>query len=186
MASHSLCEEPYDDEQLRRQEPEAHIVHSKAPFFSKTALAIRDYYWRILGRFPIKATEQANWEARIANHSASLDDVERAVCHSQQYLIRMKMKGSVSDSCTRMCIQEMNFANHPCYRCCGPAFERVAWQRAIPVARPYVFTSDLHTGPMACSEPILNELGARVHSEVDFGNCMCGPAATSKLLPRHR
>ena len=40
-----------------------------------------------------------------------------------------------------------------------------------PHDRAYVWSMDLHVAPFACDAPLLEELGAAVHAEVDFANC---------------
>ena len=187
---HNLCEEDYSPVKVLAENPKAVIVHSKGPFFSDLDLYIREEFWRILGRYPVKSTEQAVWHERIRNGSASKQQIEQELCVSEAYEARLR-RGHPSEACTRRCMAGSNdrkavhgrqALTSVGYRCCKPAFERLAWQRSLPPAVPYVWTVDFHSGPMACSEPLLVELGARVHSEIDFGNCVYHPHMCKERL----
>ena len=186
---HNMCEEDYSPLNVLAENPRAVIVHSKGPLFSDLDLYIREEFWRILGRYPAKATEQAVWHARIRNGSASKQQIEQELCVSRAYEARLR-SGHPSEACTRRCLAATKASpvhggpllSSVGYRCCKPSFERLAWQRALPPAVPYVWTVDFHTGPMACSEPLLVELGARVHSEIDFGNCVYHPHMCKERL----
>ena len=184
----NMCEETYSPHDVMAANPKAVIVHSKGPFFSALDLRIREQYWQILGRYPYKRTEQAMWNARIRNGSASKQDIPKELCRSKDYHDLLR-SGLPSELCTRGCAAAGSLKSlmggsvtSYGYRSCKPAFERLAWQRALPPPIPYVFTADLHSGPMACSESLLVELGARVHSEVDFGNCIFHPHMCKKRL----
>ena len=45
------------------------------------------------------------------------------------------------------------------------------WVDRVPARKPYIWSNDFHVTPIACTAPLLEELGAEVHAEVDFSNC---------------
>ena len=48
----NLCEEPYDEQELRSSSGTTLVVHSKAPFFSPEEAAVRAFFWQRVAAFP--------------------------------------------------------------------------------------------------------------------------------------
>ena len=208
-ALYNLCEDGYDEAELRRRVPGVQIVHSKAPWFDAADRQVRQVYQEILRRFPTKKTEQRLWADRLraagvpnlstaakGGDSAAitaavvattkaredmLDQMARTLCCSAAYWSRMET-GRPSERCTALCASNYRGMRRGCARACKPAHARIAWELRLPAPRPYVWTNDLHVGPMACSEPLLESLGARVHSEIDFNNCVWHPHMCRRRL----
>ena len=169
----NMCEDEYSEEAFKVLHPGAYVVHSKAPFFNATETAVRRLVWSILGRYPDKKTEQSKavrWVERLGDDHG-MHKMTSEVCCSAEY-INLISQGKHSDVCTNHCLKDSVMMAR-CPTPCSSALERLAWQWTLPDHQDYyVWSSDFHVGPIGCLEPLLQSIGAKVHSEIDFNNCI--------------
>ena len=87
----------------------------------------------------------------------------------RHYGVRVKA-GLPHEACTQICLQDAQLRRANSHMMCASAGERMRWQREVPPGVPYVWTNDFHVSTAACYAPILRDLGAKLHAEIDFAN----------------
>lgn len=201
----NLCEELYDEQDIRSRYPEAYLVHSKTPFWSASLNKAREIYWRTLGRYPDKEKELSQLTKHLEKEKSlwqfplytfgepGLRGIQLELCMSQEYLSRVQLN-LIEEACTEFCVTlgqnkeqlaggQRRFKGpgllaasvDPDESVCKQASQRAIWATRVPAGTPYVWVNDFHVSPVACYHPLLAELGVELHAEIDFNNCIHHP-----------
>lgn len=165
----NLCEESYDEDDIRAHYPSTYFVHSKAPFFTTAEKVVREVYFAILGEFPSRE-EMSQW---LAGHSlsSSLEGLKEAVirklCASEH---DVKVLGQ-AEYCRALCLHDKVFRDDH-EEVCAFAKYQLQGVNDIPLGRAVVWTNDFHVAPIACSEELFRDMNVEVNAKIDFSNCM--------------
>ena len=182
----NLCEESYDEEELREAHPRTVIVHSKAPYFTSEERVVRDVYWRTVRRFPGKEEMKAalasgarrlrggggggGEDLSAEERAALVESVARIVCRTDEFQ-SWSLHNGPSEVCTELCLSDAEF-RRVYIGGCWHARERHLWQVLLPPEEVYyAWTVDFHGAPAACNAGLLAGAGVQLHAEVDYGNC---------------
>ena len=172
------CEDAYDEADMLKRFPDTYLVHSEWPHFTDAERQMRQWYWDRMLQWPKKELHSA----LVANFSDPVrrDLLEHELCNSERYK-RLVSENRPLGPCVRRCERDASFrANAPMV--CRLANERTRWANMMPHDQPYVWTTDIHVGPPACNVGILNEIGAKLHAEVDYYNCKFHKSFCKKRL----
>jgi hypothetical protein len=179
----NMCEDPFDEADIRRNHPSTYIVHSKWPYFTSAEREARTWFWERMMMWPDKKLLPKL--VKMLKIPTRRDELEGVLCSSNRYKA-LAASNRPLEPCVQRCLRS------PVLRLqmpttCRQASERLRWH-AVPDApkglqspwefgsKPaYVWTSDLHIGPAACYESLLHELGAKLHAEISFSNCVFHP-----------
>ena len=174
----NLCEDPYDEADILIRFPGTYLVHSKYPFFTEGERLARQWFWDRQLQYPDKKDQRA-LELNLSDPMRR-DQLEHRLCSSQRYKWLVANNRPL-EPCVKRCEENRSFRqNMP--NTCRLASERLRWAAMMPRRQPYVWTTDFHVGPPACYEELFNELGAKLHAEVDFSNCEFNPGMCKKRL----
>ena len=165
----NLCEEVYDEAAIRAARPDVFIVHSKAPFFNANQTLLRKISWDTIGEFQDKKFVLPKLVAKLRAGTLTPAEYQKRLCATRHYGVRVKA-GLPHEACTQICLQDAQLRRANSHMMCASAGERMRWQREVPPGVPYVWTNDFHVSPAACYAPILRDLGAKLHAEIDFAN----------------
>eukprot|EP00658_Telonema_sp_P-2_P041111 TRINITY_DN293_c0_g2_i3.p1 TRINITY_DN293_c0_g2~~TRINITY_DN293_c0_g2_i3.p1 ORF type:complete len:443 (-),score=97.15 TRINITY_DN293_c0_g2_i3:885-2213(-) len=150
------CEDSYSIAELRTEHPETFLVHSKAPFLPEDILMARDLVTQIFSRWP-QSAEQHRLASMLTTNRWSKDQLAAYLCESEEH-IRMIQNKNPSPTCQQLCDTSPHL--FPQYdTVCELSVLKKRWLNWEP-DKAYVWTTDLHSGPMACNVPVLNDAGA--------------------------
>jgi hypothetical protein len=174
----NLCEDAFDEADVRRRYPDTYLVHSKWPYFTEQERQARKWYWDRTLQYPEKKTHKEL--IRNLSSPERRGVLERRLCSSQRYKM-LAARNKPLEPCVRLCEENESYrANMPAT--CRLAYERMRWAKMMPAHQPYVWTTDMHVGPPSCYAGLVEEIGARMHAEVDFFNCEFNPSFCKKRL----
>jgi hypothetical protein len=58
--------------------------------------------------------------------------------------------------------------------------DSLKWSNSF-VDRSYIWSTDLHSGPITCDAPLLADIGAVVHAEIEFHACKYSGTCKDRL-----
>ena len=181
------CEDPYSTPQVLATHPNTVLVHSKSRTYTP------------------EKREEMEVHARLG---MAFSERERAATDDQLIKVFGQVSPDIDSLEVRLCTHWFldqgtppwvhSYDEDVFYKCervlcwlpdvptslahfCGAVLKSKPFAEAIPVHKTYIWSTDLHAAPIACSKPLLEELGAVVHAEVDFGNCVFSGLCKDRL-----
>jgi hypothetical protein len=174
----NLCEDLYDVAGLLQRErfQSTYLIHSKSALLPREASDIFDVFYKASGR-SVAFNEIQNllvaWSPKVYSGEFTKETLQLvintpSVAESMIDDTRKLKKNSQTALQLKKSMQEK------LVQVIGRGKDDDYWREAY-YNQTYIWTSDLHHGPMSCQIALFRDAGAVVHPEIDFGNCMyCG------------
>eukprot|EP00658_Telonema_sp_P-2_P039455 TRINITY_DN2822_c0_g1_i9.p1 TRINITY_DN2822_c0_g1~~TRINITY_DN2822_c0_g1_i9.p1 ORF type:complete len:1003 (-),score=166.34 TRINITY_DN2822_c0_g1_i9:253-3261(-) len=162
------CEDAYTVPTLLGEHPRTFLVHSKAPFLPHPILMAREAVVEVFGRWP-DFDEQALLKRMIESGSWTTEDLLAHLCQSSE-AAGLLWHNNYPARCQRLCDEHQDLFGDP-GDFCRMSLVKQQWRQWMPDSL-YLWSVDLHSGPLACNSKIMREAGAVLHAEIDFGNCV--------------
>eukprot|EP00658_Telonema_sp_P-2_P038674 TRINITY_DN276_c0_g1_i8.p1 TRINITY_DN276_c0_g1~~TRINITY_DN276_c0_g1_i8.p1 ORF type:complete len:1262 (-),score=285.14 TRINITY_DN276_c0_g1_i8:299-4084(-) len=162
------CEDSYQIDKVKSEHPGTFLVHSKAPFLPRATIAVREAVAEIFNRWP-NHNEQGRLSRMAEVNRWGKERLSVHLCETPEH-IELVEASNPSPRCQELCDSHPEHFNH-FHKVCHINEIKQAWMNWEP-DKVYLWNTDLHAGPLSCNIPVLNEAGALVHGEIDFGNCV--------------